>query len=52
MASKAGLDRDIKDCARRRRAWNSSGVIEMNAITEWFEGGESGRGLRFAEEAE
>src|SRR6266404_1760528 len=27
MASKAGLDRDIKDCARRRRAWNSSAVI-------------------------
>src|SRR5258706_16471357 len=27
MASKAGLDRAMKDCARRRRVWDSSGVI-------------------------
>jgi hypothetical protein len=26
-ASKAGFDWDIRDCARRRRAWNSSAVI-------------------------
>jgi len=45
-ASKAGLVWDIRDCARRRRAWNSSAVIGWDAIAERLEGGESGRGLR------
>jgi len=33
--------------ARRRRALNSSGVIGVNAITEWFEGGEKREGFAF-----